>query len=156
VRGWNTYLVVENMILRDLLYMMLIIGVLSIGIVGFLSPTLIASGSPYPISSVISNQTLNNLNNTMSNMENPIRSGSVTGFTIIDVPLMIVNGAFTAVKMMFDVPASLIGLFNDLGESLFTDTLHVPLPGWLFTAALLGLGIFVLFEILSALLKYRV
>jgi hypothetical protein len=83
------------------------------------------------------------------NLEESLRSTQITG-TFLDIPITILSGVYSIFKLMM---VSFIEIWNGFLNSIST---YLFLPKW-FVGILISLVvIFLLFEIISAILKYNV
>ncbi len=93
--------------------------------------------------------TVNRINSEVKTLEESVRGSQVTGLAFVDVPLMIVSGIFNALKLAI---VSVTSLWIDFIHGIKT---YLFLPDWFTQIIIAIISIVVLFEIISAIVKYR-
>ncbi|MEM5853888.1 MAG: hypothetical protein QW228_05965 [Candidatus Aenigmatarchaeota archaeon] len=94
-------------------------------------------------------KTVNEIGTEMESFETQLRE-SKTGISLVDVPFMIVSGAYTVIKLsLLKIPDLWMNLINDMGGFL-------GIPSWASSTIVVILITTLIFEILSILFKWKV
>lgn len=86
----------------------------------------------------------------VNTLKSSIEDTQVTGITLIDIPFTIASGVYNTFKLLF---ASI-----DIYQALMRDfvTAGVPIPGWAIAVVTSSIAAFMVFEIISAIAKWKV
>jgi hypothetical protein len=132
---------------RDLLITVLLFSGIIIGLSAFMGD--LANKYSSNIEDLSKLSSVQKIQQESKNLEEALRSTQITG-TFLDIPITILSGVYSIFKLMM---VSFIeiwsGFLNSIASYLF-------LPSWFVGILISLIVIFLLFEIISAILKYRV
>jgi hypothetical protein len=132
---------------RDLLITVLFFSGIIIGLSAFMGD--LANKYSSNIEDLSKLSSVQKIQQESKNLEEALRSTQITG-TFLDIPITILSGVYSIFKLMM---VSFIeiwsGFLNSIASYLF-------LPSWFVGILISLIVIFLLFEIISAILKYRV
>ena len=133
------------MYLRDLFFMLLLVTVVFTGLSIFITDFFKRGGKNVQIPEL---EYLNVVSNRTKELEKTFKGGSFS-ITFIDLPFAILNGIYQIFKLIIDTMSGLYLTFRN------TVSAYLNLPAWFVDVISVSVSIFVLFEIISAVMKYR-
>lgn len=133
--------------LRELLFALIIFSGVLIGLANFSSDLL----SSYGVAGedITDLEVTSAVESHVETLKESIENTQLTGVAILDVPLTIASGAYNTLKLLFTSTNLYLSLLGGISEIL-------PIPGWVITTIMGCLSIFIIFEIVSAIMKYKV
>jgi hypothetical protein len=133
--------------IRDLLITILLFSGVVVGISVFMGDlTKKYSSNIEDLSNMSSVQTIQE---ETKHLEEALRNTQITG-TFLDIPITILSGVYSIFKLMM---VSFIEIWNDFINSIAR---YLFLPSWFIGILISLIIIFLIFEIISAVLKYKV
>ena len=133
------------MYLRDLFFMLLLVTVVFTGLSIFITDFFKRGGKNVQIPEL---EYLNIVSNRTKELEKTFKEGSFS-ITFIDLPFAILSGIYQIFKLIIDAMSGLYLTFRN------TVSVYLNLPAWFVDIISVSVSIFVLFEIISAVMKYR-
>lgn len=133
--------------IRDLLITLLLFSGIIIGVSTFMSD--LARKYSANIEDLSQLSSIQKIEQETVSLEQALRNTQITG-TFLDIPITILSGVYSIFKLMLVSFVEIwTGFLNSIASYLF-------LPKW-FISIVMGLVvIFIMFEIISAVMKYRV
>jgi hypothetical protein len=133
--------------IRDLLITLLLFSGIIIGISTFMSD--LAKKYSTNIEDLSQLSSIQKIEEETANLEQTLRNTQITG-TFLDIPITILSGVYSIFKLML---VSFVEIWTGFLNSI---AIYLFLPKW-FISIVVGLVvIFIMFEIISAVMKYRV
>jgi hypothetical protein len=132
---------------RDLLITLLLFSGIIIGLSTFMGD--LANKYSSNIEDLSKLSSVQKIQQESKNLEEALRSTQITG-TFLDIPITILSGVYSIFKLMM---VSFIEIWGGFLNSIAT---YLFLPNWFVGILISLIVIFLLFEIISAILKYRV
>ena len=133
------------MYLRDIFFVMIFVTVVFTGMSIFISDFLKKGGKDVQMPEL---NYLKTVSERANEIENTIKS-SQTSFSILDIPFAVLSGIYQVFRLILDGMATLyLSLRNNIA-------IYLGLPAWFVDAIVGAISIFVVFEIISIVTKYR-
>jgi len=133
--------------LRDLLLTLLLFSGIIIGLTTFMGD--LANKYSNNIQDLSELSSVQKIQEEAKKLEESLRSAQITG-TFLDIPLTVLSGAYQLFKLIITSFTQIwSGFINNIASYLF-------LPTWFIAIIIASVVIFILFEIISAIMKYKV
>ncbi len=133
------------MLLRDLFFIMIFVTVVFTGMSIFISDVFKRGGKSVNMPEL---NYLNTVSERAQEIENTIKS-SQTSFSLLDIPFAVLSGIYQVFRLILEGMANLYFSLRN------TIAFYLGLPAWFVDAVVGAISIFVVFEIISIVTKYR-
>jgi len=133
------------MLLRDLFFILIFVTVSFTGLSIFITDFFKRGGKDIQMPEL---GYLNQVSQRAQEIENTLKTNQIS-IPLIDIPMAVLSGIFQVFRLIIDGISSLYFTFRN------TIAFYLNLPAWLVDAINASILIFVLFEIVSAVLKYK-
>jgi hypothetical protein len=131
--------------LREVFFVMIFVTVVFTGMSIFISDFLKRGGKDVQMPEL---NYLKTVSERANEIENTLKS-SQTSFSLLDIPFAVLSGIYQVFRLILDGMATLyLSLRN-------TIAIYLGLPAWFIDAVVGAISIFVVFEIISIVTKYR-